>query len=265
MALTISLLAALTFDLFPDRWAAWLAGVGLYQMFYEPYMQSFGGHFWFVSTILQFYLVFPFLKKLQTQISNNGWFFLLVLSISAIWWMLLCWLGKGDLRTWNSCFFAIFMGIWLGHGIGGYAAAVRYTDADAAVRLPSIRVVFLPLGLCFTGLMIFMILKMGPTGRIFNDIPALLGYTSFSLFLYFLSGRMLPFLKQFFLVAERVFLLLYLIHVLVLDGYLRLVSASPYWWQVLLYLPLALLSGWAFEFVSRRWGSLFDARKRQIV
>ncbi|MEO6039875.1 MAG: hypothetical protein ABIQ93_15780, partial [Saprospiraceae bacterium] len=56
---------------------------------------------------------------------------------------------------------------------------------------------------------------------------------------------------------------LYLVHVLVLDAYLRLLATTPAWWQVLLYLPLALLAGWAFEPLSRHWVAIFDRRTMQ--
>ena len=62
LALSISLLLAFAWNIFPDRGAAWLAGVAGYQMFFESYIESFGGHFWFISAIIQFYLVFPLLK-----------------------------------------------------------------------------------------------------------------------------------------------------------------------------------------------------------
>lgn len=119
---------------------------------------------------------------------------------------------------------------------------------------------FLPIGLLFTAVMIGMILKMGAAGRIFNDIPALLGYAAFSLFLYFLGDRRLPPLKQFFLWINGFSFSLYLIHVLVLDGYLLFLPLAPVWWQLLFYFPLALLTGWAFEPLSRWWTGLFERK-----
>ncbi|HRI59606.1 MAG TPA: acyltransferase, partial [Saprospiraceae bacterium] len=71
LALTISLLAAIFFGLFPDRFDAWLAGVGLYQMFSERYIESFGGHFWFISAIIQFYLAYPVLVWIKNQLSES--------------------------------------------------------------------------------------------------------------------------------------------------------------------------------------------------
>ncbi len=71
LVLTISLLAAIFFHLFSDGFDAWLAGAGLYQMFSERYIESFGGHFWFVSAIIQFYIVFPVLLWLENKSGNR--------------------------------------------------------------------------------------------------------------------------------------------------------------------------------------------------
>ncbi len=265
LALTISLLAALAFDLFPDRWDAWLAGVGLYQMFYEPYVQSFGGHFWFISTIVQFYLVFPLLRKIQLKLADNHLFFLLLLTVSVAWWVLVFLFDKGALRSWNSCFLQFLWEFGLGMVL---ADEMKKPSPDLQNRQYGIRNAgliarkywwaFLPIGLFFTAVMVGMILKMGAAGRIFNDVPALLGYAALSLFLYFLGDRLFPLLKRFFLWINGFSFSLYLIHVLVLDGYLRWLPAAPLWWQVLLYLPLALLAGRAFEPISRWWTGLFE-------
>ncbi len=258
LALTISLLAALVFDLFPDRWDAWLAGIGLYQMFYEPYVQSFGGHFWFISTIVQFYLIFPLLRKIQVKMADNRPFFLLLLTVSVAWWVLVFWLDKGALRSWNSCFLQFLwefgLGMVLADAMRNQAYGIRKIGTAARKYWWG----FLPVGLLFTAGMVGMILKMGAAGRIFNDVPALLGYAALSLFLYFLGDHLFPLLKRFFLWINGFSFSLYLIHVLVLDGYLRWLPVAPLWWQALLYLPLALLAGRAFEPISRWWTGLFE-------
>ncbi len=87
LALTFSWLGAYLFGLFPDGWGAWLAGVGFYQMFIEPYILSFGGHFWFISAIIQLYLLFPVLLWLKKRLHHNGLFLTLTLGVSMAWWL----------------------------------------------------------------------------------------------------------------------------------------------------------------------------------
>lgn len=264
LALTISLVAAAFFGLFPDGTTAWLAGTGLYQMFSERWIESFGGHFWFISAIIQFYLVYPLLVWLKSLVERLGqfWFLALSLAISVAWWILVYALGKGDLRTWNSCFLQFLWEFAL-----GMVLASRFRSAS--VWKPALNATTfrwsLPVALIATGLMAWMILKMGPAGRIFNDIPALIGYTAFSIFFFQLGERFLPLLKRFFLWVGGFSYSMYLIHILVLETWLRLLESLHLpvnWLSLLPFLPLALLAGRFFEPLSRRWVRMFDVPKR---
>lgn len=264
LALTISLVAATFFGLFPDGTTAWLAGAGLYQMFSERWIESFGGHFWFISAIIQFYLVYPLLVWLKSLVERPGqfWFLALSLAISVAWWILVYALGKGDLRTWNSCFLQFLWEFAL-----GMVLASRFRSAS--VWKPALNATTfrwsLPVALIATGLMAWMILKMGPAGRIFNDIPALIGYTAFSIFFFQLGERFLPPLKRFFLWVGGFSYSMYLIHILVLETWLRLLESLHLpvnWLSLLPFLPLALLAGRFFEPLSRRWVRMFDVSKR---
>ena len=118
LALTLSLLTALAWNLFPDRWAAWLAGVLLYQMFFERFMDSFGGHFWFISAIMQFYLVYPALIWLRRRMPSAAGFSAICLGISVAWWRMVYVLDKADWRTWNSFFLQFLWEFGLGMVLG---------------------------------------------------------------------------------------------------------------------------------------------------
>ena len=50
-----------------DRLLALLSHGLLFKMFIPRYISSFGAHFWFVSTIFQFYFVFPLLERLRRR------------------------------------------------------------------------------------------------------------------------------------------------------------------------------------------------------
>lgn len=257
LALTISLLAAWAFGLFQDGWAAWAAGVGLYQMFFERYIASFGGHFWFISAIIQFYLVFPALVWVRTRLGSDRIFVLVALAVSAAWWLIVFLLGKGELRTWNSCFLQFLWEFALGMALSKSLVMPNDT-ATLPVRGDFWGYkpwwIYVPVGLFFTGFMILIVLKMGEWGRIFNDIPALIGYGALCVALFQGSERFLPWLSTFFIWVGRYSFSLYLVHVLILEAFLHALSAfgtvfsfvhAPIYWG------LALLGAWLFEPVSQ--------------
>jgi peptidoglycan/LPS O-acetylase OafA/YrhL len=266
LALTLSLLAALIWNLFPDRWQAWLAGVLLYQMFFERYVESFGGHFWFISAIVQFYLVFPGLTALRRVLPSRGWFLAICLAASVAWWVAVFLLGKAGYRTWNSFFLQFLWEFGLGMVLGEMA---KRTNGDPDGKAGSRDWPFwtwpwwlaLAAGVLFSGLMVLLIVRFGAAGKIFNDLPALIGYTALSVFIFQVSRGALCFIRWFFTWVGGFSFSLYLVHVLVLDGYLRLLDAldqAPNPANLLPVIPLALLAGRAFEPLSRRWTGLFE-------
>ncbi|MBP6828882.1 MAG: acyltransferase, partial [Saprospiraceae bacterium] len=195
LALSISVAAAARGHLFPDGFDAWLAGVGLYQMFSERYIESFGGHFWFVSAILQFYIVFPGLLWLKKRLGDRV-FLCLALLLSAAWWLLVFFLGKGHLRVWNSFFLQFLWEFALGIVLAGRYQTSGHFFRPAAQKWWWLS---LPAGLFFTGIMILLVAQWGDAGRIFNDVPALAGYTALCFFVYQCATRFFSPVQRFFL------------------------------------------------------------------
>lgn len=280
LALTISLLAAFALDLFADGLPAWAAGVLLYQMFFEKYVHSFGGHFWFISAIVQFYLAFPALAWLKNRLGHRWAFAAICLLASVAWWLLVFWLGKSHERIWNSCFLQFLWEFGLGMA---FADVFSAENAGPTAQPSSVSQAFsapqtaanwqekaarywcasLPIGLFFTGVMVAMILKMGDIGRLFNDIPALIGYAALSVFAYQFGARAFPPLRQFFLWVSAFSYSLYLVHILTLLLWLQLlqglgIATSPL--TLAPFVPLALAAGWAFEPLSQWWVGLFSKR-----
>lgn len=87
-----------------DRIAALLSHVFLYKMFIPKYESSFGIHFWFVSTIIQFYIVFIPLCLLKSKLKRKEIFALICLLISICWWVFCYIYGVTEIRVWSSSF-----------------------------------------------------------------------------------------------------------------------------------------------------------------
>ena len=259
LALTISLLVAIFFQLFPDGFDAWLAGAGLYQMFSERYIESFGGHFWFVSAIMQFYIAFPALLWLKSKLGNRR-FLLTALGLSIGWWLLVYFAGKSHLRVWNSFFLQFLWEFALGMMLAGRYKQGKLNPSPLRKRWW----LSLPAGLLFTGIMVCMVLKMGDAGKVFNDIPALAGYGALCYFVHESGRHFFPFVVRFFLWLSGFSYSLYLVHVLVLEAYLRWlqqygIAASAGF--LLPFLALTILAGRIFEPISRRWSGLFEPKR----
>lgn len=246
IALSMSWAAAAAFGLFPDGWQAWLAGVGLYQLFSAAWMESFGGHFWFISTILQFYLVYPVLDYFLKKSVRVEYFILSALLVSIIWWGVVWVLDKGEYRNWNSFFLQFLWEFALGMALAKQFRVGRNPFTFLQQHW----------GWCFpiavAGLALAVILQRfaGVAGKIFNDMPILLAYSALCYGIYRTLKIWAPVLLRLLLWVSGISFALYLTHILLLELWLALlhsVGANPGRWWVLPYLPLAFAGAWLFE------------------
>lgn len=202
-----------------------LSHIFLFKMFVESLEGSLGYQMWFISTIIQFYLLWPIIIKLF--MNKHKWNGLVsALIISFLWGTLTILLKINDMRIWNS-FFLQYLWEFV---IGMKLAELYYYKNPPSIKLPSLKYI-IPIaiiGIVLTGL-------TGIKGgwlKIFNDIPSLLGYLSFLLITY----KLFPDIwKRFVIFTNRISYEWYLVHVLVFA------CCAHY---------LAIQSIWASAFVS---------------
>ena len=134
-------------------------------MFFNDLENSFGGQMWFVSTIIQFYLIWPFLLKLF----NKSIGVIYALLISMLWATIVAMLGKSDVRVWNSFFLQ-----YLWEFVLGMYLAKCYKLNSEIVNLLNFKILVPVCILCvaFTGV---AGLK-GGIWKLYNDIPSMIGY-----------------------------------------------------------------------------------------
>jgi len=223
LAITLIFLINLVIPLYPGAGLyAFLGNILLFKMFDESIINSFGGHFWFLSTIVQCYLVYPLLDRLLRRMGNS-WFAITGLAISIIYWILLTLAGVEGLRTWNSFFLQ-----YLWEFCGGMVLARLYVQKNYAFwqQRPTI---LLLTGIGGMGVMGIMALKGGDAGRIFNDIPSAIGYTSLVAFFYSLLitiGRAGKGLRRGMVYTGSISYELYLLHMLVFSFFAWFLSGG---------------------------------------
>jgi len=184
-----------------DRVSALLSHVFLYKMFVPGYTESFGVHFWFISTIFQLYVLFIPMCRLKEKLSGRV-FVLIFGGISVAWWLLCCCLGIGDVRIWGS-----FCLQYIWEFALGFVIAERVHNGKTYKLDYWLLLVLAAAGIGLQAVMVMYSESL----RVFNDIPALVGYASLALLLSgiplvrWLCCRLSSFSYEFYLLHIPVF------------------------------------------------------------
>lgn len=158
------------------RKTALMSHIFLFKMFMPEYETSFGGLFWFISTIFQFYFVFPLLVKLYKRLGTKK-YLLLTFGINLAWAVFTVITGLETERIWNSFFLQFLFQFSL-----GMAAADHLEEVTQWIRKCSARKLFL---LSIAGYAVLLAVYFA--GGIFGamtDLPSAVGFTFFALSLY---------------------------------------------------------------------------------
>ncbi len=235
-----------------DRFIALLSHIFLFKMFVPRYESSFGGQLWFISTIIQFYLVFYLLIWLKRKIGNKTYVIMSFL-ISLIYGIIVCMAGKEDIRTWNSFFLQYLWEFSLG-----------MICAELYVKGIKIKINALILLL----ISIVCLIITGITGSIngyykmFNDYTSLVGYGGLLLFIYYLQfGK----LNRFFMWMSKFSYMLFLVHILTFEILYRLFAKyCPSIIIFLLVLTLDVCVGYLCNYIYIRMTSIKILESKKV-
>lgn len=187
-----------------DRFTALLSHIFLFKMFVPKYESSFGGQLWFISTIIQFYLIFYLLISIKNKLGSKG-FLIMSFGVSLLYGILVAIIGKADIRTWNSFFLQ-----YLWEFSFGMVCVELYLKGRAykvnMLKLLLISIVCL-LITGFTG-------YMGGVYRIFNDYSSVVGYGGLLLFIYYLGINSI---NRFFIWISKFSYIWFLVHILTFE------------------------------------------------
>lgn len=240
-------------EIYPIYGDTGLYGLGghifLYKMFDERIMGSYGYHFWFISTIVQFYVAFPLIIKIRKRLSSKN-FLLLSLLVSLLYWILISVLHMSHLRVCNSFFLQYLWEFNL-----GIVWAEKYlASGEQFWRKNSL--ILLGVAVAGIGLMALMVLKGGWLGRTFNDIPASIGYLGLVAFTYSIAAKMKISLSVFSFVGKisyELYLLHMLVFILINELILKsLFQASNIYASLLVVLPVSVLISNCYSFLISR-------------
>lgn len=185
----------------PDKILQVFSHIFLFKMFFNDLETSFGGQMWFISTIIQFYLMWPLVLKLFNK--SGGVVYALLISL--LWATIVGVLGKSEVRVWNSFFLQ-----YLWEFVFGMYLAKCYRMRPEIFRLPDFKVL---ISVCIVGIALtgFAGIK-GGIWKLYNDVPSLIGYLFVLLIIYKLQ---IKFINAVFRFSNRISYEWYLVHMLV--------------------------------------------------
>jgi peptidoglycan/LPS O-acetylase OafA/YrhL len=204
---TISALISLWIPIYENNWNNYFSHVFLYKMFDSHLIGTYGYQLWFISTIIQFYLIFPLIAKARQWLPGKS-FLLTGLFISIAWAFIILLLNKEGERNWNS-FFLMYLWEFM---LGMYCADIYVKKGVAFWKIKRSWLIIT----CVTGLILYSALAIlyGRIGRTLNDIPALFGYASLCILIY---GLHIVAINRFILFTARISFSIFLIHFLILN------------------------------------------------
>lgn len=211
-----------------------LSHVFLFKMFVPTLENSFGGQMWFISTIIQFYIVWPFIVKLVKH--SNG--LLISLLISLTWALFTTIIGVNDVRIWNSFFLQ-----YLWEFVLGMYLANLYYHRPEMLKIPKmyILIICMIVGLGLSGVAGIM----GGIWKSFNDIPSMIGYISVALILYKIGIKTF---YQFFTYTNKVSFEWYLTHILLFSIYFSVFRGKfPFYIDWIILMPLTYIVAIAYS------------------
>ena len=207
LVVSITALISLVLPLFPaDGYAFW-GHVLLFKLFDPNIMSTYGYQFWFISTLFQFYLLFPLLFKLFQRMPTKSWLGLVCL-LSGGWIVFTLSLGEAENRVFNGAFFTYLWEFGLGMSLAKQAHSTR------KLPNPSNGLLLITASI---GLMLYAAIGFSghPNWRATNDLFALTGYTALAWLLYRLGGSQI---RRLFLRINSWGYPLFLLHMLLLEA-----------------------------------------------
>ncbi len=211
----------------------------LYKMFSVELDTSLCYPYWFISTIIQFYLAWPLIVRLV-----RGWGgHFLPFAISIAWSTLVGILGYDEMRPWGSFFLQYLWEFCLGMWIAERIFKGRLNLVDIKKMKWWWLLVGAIGGMGLSALMAWN----GGWLKLYNDIPSLIGYLSVALLIYKISIKVV---NRFFEWANSFSYELYLVHSLVFTIVAYIVAERM---PSLFLFTVSIFAAYLFAYIYRKF------------
>lgn len=233
--LIILLSAAIPFYSYSDNILLELSShIFLFKMFFESLESSLGYQMWFISTIIQFYLLWPIILRL----ANSRKSIFISLIISLLYGSFITIIGVNEQRIWNSFFLQ-----YLWEFVLGMKLAEVYYKTPETFKIPPLKLLFVTAGI---GILLTGIAGIkGGWFKVFNDIPSLVGYLSTLLITYEIFPKIW---RRFIFFTNKISYEWYLVHVLVFACCAKLFPIN----SMLLSALISLISSYLIAYLYSR-------------
>lgn len=221
------------------NWKEVVSHIFLYKMFDSELNTSICYHFWFISTIIQFYIFFPLIRQFLKKKMGG---IIIAFTISITWSSLVAFLDYDAYRSWSSFFLQYLWEFVLGMYI---AEKVKYNYIDDKFIIKKIKVKYLVICTIIGMLLYGFMGWYGGILKLYNDIPSILGYISILLLIYKLNIKCI---NKFFLFTNKFSYEWYLIHGLTLmivhNKFDRII---PLWLIIIISIISSYFLAWLFS------------------
>ncbi|MCF0062687.1 acyltransferase [Dyadobacter chenwenxiniae] len=161
-------------NLYDDGWESYLSHIFLFKMFTSQ-ISSFGGHFWYISPLVQFYLAFPILRYLVNRVKPQTALIIATL-ISLVYSAWVVYIGQTETRQFNSFFLQFLWEFVLGMAI------CKTDQLERIISKPiALYAVITTASLAITGL---LVIYFGSVGKMYNDFFSFIAYLGICIICY---------------------------------------------------------------------------------
>lgn len=164
-----------------STWYEYFGHIFLFKMFDASIFFSIGYEFWFLSPLIQFYIVFPLLRLIMLR-TDHRIFMAAGIAISIIWWICEIVLGWGNIVPLRNCFLHY---LWI--FVVGMVLSKYHTERNIQFWNMSWLTALILVVLGYGTVIVFSGIK-GDVFKIVNDFPLAVGYTGLMV-LVFKTGQ----------------------------------------------------------------------------